>query len=390
MFYYAVATLCFGLCLLSLVGFIVHDEIFCFRQKLKLSDVIEEDMTLVSFSRKRRNNGGDMPRRKLYDDGHHYWDESYGNKLDGEKRNISSERSLKVDTRPTMYTFYVYAHENSMAINNELLEAWNKTWDDAGWKTRILTMEDAYAHDGYVRLKKLISGQSVSTYNKMCFYRWLAMANVVPKNGGWMSDMDTFPLYINPDVGWVIPNRGKFTCHDGHVPALLSGSKSEWNRMAGLIMDTWNEHDEKYTDMLVLRSVQMKYGPKEVHVVGGMRNFAPGYLYKSVGFADCSMYRKRLAVHFSHASNRNCFYGGWLEAELTEMYPEANLTYMYRRKVFTPGNEVYTATKNARTNEIKVYTNGRILGNVYDLVNDKLRARSALKFLEKVKDQCLI
>ena len=48
--------------------------------------------------------------------------------------------------------------------------------------------------------------------------------------GGWLSDFDTLPTFLDPEFG--LPNGGNFTCYQTFIPGLLSGSGSEWRRMA--------------------------------------------------------------------------------------------------------------------------------------------------------------
>eukprot|EP00439_Symbiodinium_sp_Y106_P008286 s603_g1.t1 len=64
-------------------------------------------------------------------------------------------------------------------------------------------------------------------YDFQCYIRYLAMAAV---GGGWMSDYDVIPTYLPPDVD--LPNRGTFTVYQQHVPALMSGSKEQWQNVA--------------------------------------------------------------------------------------------------------------------------------------------------------------
>ena len=57
-----------------------------------------------------------------------------------------------------------------------------------------------------------------------------------------MADYDTFPLNLPPTH--TLPNNGHFTCHANFIPNLVSGSVSEWNRMAKLIMWAFRRNEK--------------------------------------------------------------------------------------------------------------------------------------------------
>ncbi len=97
-----------------------------------------------------------------------------------------------------------------------LLNAWESLWRESGWETRILTMDDAKKHKDFNRMKAIMERFKDGEYNRRCFYRWLAMAEI---GGGWMSDYDTFPLDFNAEVGSEFINGdGEFT-HLGLIKA---------------------------------------------------------------------------------------------------------------------------------------------------------------------------
>ena len=125
-------------------------------------------------------------------------------------------------SRPMMHTFY----ENSDVGEDDLLEYWKEAWNEAGWDTVVLTMEDAKKHPYYDEMFSVIDPIWGMTYNGLCFYRWLAMA---ASGGGWMSDYDLFPTNFPKEEGFMdsLPNRGDFTSFYGHVPSLMSGREDE-------------------------------------------------------------------------------------------------------------------------------------------------------------------
>ena len=94
----------------------------------------------------------------------------------------------------------------------------------------------------------------MSMCDRMRFYRWFAMT---ASGGGWMSDLDAFPLHMDPTKhGKDLPNKGTLTGHGRHVPCLVSGSTLEWNRLGWLLIDSYETHaNEFWSDMLALEEV---------------------------------------------------------------------------------------------------------------------------------------
>jgi hypothetical protein len=101
--------------------------------------------------------------------------------------------------RPIMHTFFTeLVPENpndphqitagmTPAAHNSMLLVWQKSWQQAGWDTRILTMEDAMEHVDFDALRAKIEQQfRMNDYDKARYYRWIAMAAA---GGGWMSGM---------------------------------------------------------------------------------------------------------------------------------------------------------------------------------------------------------
>lgn len=55
--------------------------------------------------------------------------------------------------------------------------------------------------------------------------------------GGWMSDYDTVPLNMNAeDFGKELPNDGRFTTYQRHVPSLIVGNNEEWKRVSQALL----------------------------------------------------------------------------------------------------------------------------------------------------------
>ena len=103
----------------------------------------------------------------------------------GTKQNPSAEQ-------PVMHTFFepAYGKYDNLVVE---LGVWEKAWTDAGWKTSVLTLKDAQRHPYFKRFKRTFDNAKykVDDYNRMCFYRWLAMA---ASGGGWMSDVSCISI----------------------------------------------------------------------------------------------------------------------------------------------------------------------------------------------------
>jgi len=267
---------------------------------------------------------------------------------------VINETSTKIDDsrqndlndpqrRPIMHTFFEPISKkhkrwstrnqgsgmSTPEAHKQLLDAWENAWEEAGWTTRILTLEDAMAYPKYEEIRESLEKGIFGEYDILCFLRWFAMVSV---GGGWMSDYDVFPLAENIPLiitgkiadqnysrlrkkiesskwsnngGIPLPNNGKFTVYDngGVTPSLVSGSKKDWDRMArGLIQMELLHLDGFYSDMLALDDYDDAH-PQDVvkehsvawrlsDVMSGLREI------------DCQKVwgkkNKFWAVHFSH------------------------------------------------------------------------------------------
>lgn len=166
---------------------------------------------------------------------------------------------------------------------------------------KVLSLIDAKRHPEFERVEQMLSGKGVTPYNHYCFYRWLAMDMVM--KGGWFSDYDTFPLNIKVENGFELPNGGKFTSNEQHVPSLQSASAEEWTRLTrAMIFGIVSfEGDEKLTDMNVLHQLIQKKNLdghfKKVSVFNG-------FPYSSPNIVNCDRLKNKIAVHLSHAASK--------------------------------------------------------------------------------------
>lgn len=226
----------------------------------------------------------------------------------GNTNNAHRSTEVYDDTsgdRPIMYTFYNTIAQNGSSDtpgDKELLELWKEKWNEAGWDARVLNMDDAKNHPRYEEFAEkveLVPLRVHDLYNRFCFYRWLAVASV---GGGWMSDMDVFPLnFHEPDVYF---QDGRFAIYfrapRGGVPCLMSGSQSEWERLAFATVENGVEHGGhkkgvSWTDMFA--SIDLYIKNPESYELFDMTSEA-----KKVDWNEgtCNEFSQKLAVHFSH------------------------------------------------------------------------------------------
>ena len=230
--------------------------------------------------------------------------------------------------KPVMHTFFQHIdkahHKRGSTLNqgsgmsdvghSKLLSAWRQAWEDAGWETVILDLDDAKAFPDYSSIRDFLDTQDFGEYDELCFLRWFAM---ISAGGGWMSDYDVFPIKENipesimKSVG--LPNDGEFTAYDngGLAPSLLSGTKDEWERMAYGLIDMANSQQQGfYSDMLALDDYADSFQNafvKEYAVAWRLSD-----MMKSRGNIDCrrvwdeyNMKQQYWAIHFSHWNIRD-------------------------------------------------------------------------------------
>jgi len=232
---------------------------------------------------------------------------------------------------PVMHTFYEpdpkgYCCGMLEDGHQRLLHAWQKSWQDKGWDTVILTKNDAMLHPLFPSLQEKLESLRINEYNKKCYWRWLAMASVYgdsddDKGGGWMSDYDTMPLELNSENGIKLAseNDGQFTSYSSHVPCLLYGSRDEWDRVILLMIELLPEKcNARASDMLTFLKVR-----QEVKEEGGIlwrHSVVKTFPYKhgeedDTLVVDCEQCQGKLIAHFSHKGSMDTYRNG--------VYPKA-------------------------------------------------------------------
>jgi len=233
-------------------------------------------------------------------------------------RNEVGENTRKLETaKPVMHTFYhkiepenYFRGMKTTGMSDEddekLVKSWEASWQQAGWDTRVIGIKEAMLHPDFEHYDKMLADAKTPEgkklfgyYDKLCFFRWLAMAGI---DGGWMSDNDTFPLMQTPITE--LPHDGKFTLYDsGGVPSLASGTKEEYNRMAHAILDNIYDQGVKqkfWSDMMAFMTIKSEY-IMDKHVMKGRTAFALWQDMSAINDCDIIL-SETWAIHFSHTS----------------------------------------------------------------------------------------
>ena len=189
------------------------------------------------------------------------------------ENNWKNYTTSPTDPKPIIYTFFSPKlrkegdRAEDTSEHEKLLHVWKTLWKESGWEPRLLTMDDAKKHPDFKKYSDLLQNSDYNnlwdqSYDSLCFFRWLAMAS--HGSGGWMADYDTFPMGITVTTGLNLPNNGQFTSYNMHVPALLSGTAEEWERVSHLLFDQVAKEKKEpvdgvpqngYSDMLAFRDL---------------------------------------------------------------------------------------------------------------------------------------
>jgi len=245
------------------------------------------------------------------------------------KRSVLATPSDDVETatisevdRPVIYTFYNRIDQsvkNTGMTNHEddeLLEIWKEEWSKAGWEPKILDLHDAESHPRFEEFREKVGKIRLlgpnTVYNQLCYFRWLAMASV---GGGWMSDYDVLPMEkdrkdFDPEESYgdgsfaVYASTGKVGPRGpapGGIPCLMSGSQSEWERLAFSIIDNGLKHPEErlWSDMLAL--IDLKRQSEDEYI---LHDLVLGGFDRDWTAELCHETEQNVAVHFSHSDAR--------------------------------------------------------------------------------------
>ena len=158
-------------------------------------------------------------------------------------------------TKPSVYTYItIKGNENVADIMSKdvQLKLWSEAWIEAGFNTMVLTPKDVNQHPRYKEILARLSAAKVDEKRFGRYLRYLAMSQV----GGWYSDTVILPFGLNG--GGDLPNNGKFVIHQANAVAeLMSGSKSEWERMVNKMIENPNNDDNDLLKYLLKKDPRL-------------------------------------------------------------------------------------------------------------------------------------
>jgi len=233
-----------------------------------------------------------------------------------------------IDVKPVMHTFFLSRSSNE----EKVLQLWKDEWEAAGFDPVVLTMDDAEKHPDFEDVRDIMLPLHGETgYDSLCFYRWFAMAAA---GGGWMSDHDTYPLNFPLEFGLELPNEGTFTSFQRHIPALMSGSQDEWNRVSKLVIDAIPriKEGEVMSDMYALLTLRNENDAGIIFDEGQRVN--RGFLYEAPRKVNCEKAKNIYAVHMAHSQVHAAVDSGLYPLEVTESDPMGTTRRAEASKVF--------------------------------------------------------
>jgi len=238
---------------------------------------------------------------------------------DAARGNHRRRTSTKIERWGTVHTFFdgTNGEDGGAGVRDEdgnddalVLALWKDQWNQAGYDTIVLTMDNAKRHPRFEeiqqRLKTLeanvIAAGNEVVFDASSFYRWMAMASA---GGGLMSTYDTFPInYHHASTTETdaadLPHGGTLTSFEAHVPSLLSGTDNEYQRVLTLLLDTVPQIPlgSSITDENALQILRSD-GTHGIHFFFPPDYVQHGFAYLTSRVVDCGAMARVRAVHLS-------------------------------------------------------------------------------------------
>lgn len=219
--------------------------------------------------------------------------------------NRGTESKTKV---PIMHTFLELDPKGFNKGHERMIESWKASWENRGWETRVLTLDDAKAHPEFEKFTAKLERLELNVYEKKCYWRWMAMSSLHgdgynEEDSYFMSDYDTIPLELDVQRGLALieESNGMFTAYDNHVPCLMQGTRSEWDRVLHLLFDSLPKSWTKVSDMLSFLKVRETLGD-DAGIIwkSDVQSDFPFQNDKNGEVVISCEKSKKLAVHLSH------------------------------------------------------------------------------------------
>lgn len=155
-------------------------------------------------------------------------------------------REGTMTTKPTMHTYFdrIPPEERFTGMEDEdddkMIVYWKEAWEEAGWDTRILTVEDAKKHPQFAEFDTLLRSMKLDAFGNICYYKYLAMAAI---GGGWMADYDVYPLRDFRSVK-INHNTDDMVIYDIVRASLASGSASGYLKLGNSLLQLGKDRIE--------------------------------------------------------------------------------------------------------------------------------------------------
>ena len=84
--------------------------------------------------------------------------------------NDEQEKTEINRMKPTMHLYY---DENDVYVDDALFHLWNEAWIEAGFKTKILSFNDARIHPNYNLYNRLMNAAGICCLPRQTYLRHL-------------------------------------------------------------------------------------------------------------------------------------------------------------------------------------------------------------------------
>lgn len=155
---------------------------------------------------------------------------------------------FKIFQKKTIHTYYEDLGDGD-TDNIQLLKVWQDCWQSKGWKTVVLTREDAKKNPRYQEYYDrfmLYPTTNSRKYEMACFLRWVAMEMI----GGYHCDFDVMNYGFKGEHGDMLTFYSKYL-----VPAMVWGRKEDYSYMLDVMMNYDYEGKEHVSDQNLLVDV---------------------------------------------------------------------------------------------------------------------------------------
>lgn len=149
---------------------------------------------------------------------------------------------------------------------DKLLNLWAESWRKGGFETRILSEADARSHPGYAYYVDKISRfptVNPPAYERACYMRWLAMANLEGKLPLIMSDYDVINRsFLVEKAAFLWSAQPCLTIDEPtRVPCCVMGRPEDFEGLCDIICEYHPKPGERHvSDMTIIRQTNLPAG----------------------------------------------------------------------------------------------------------------------------------